>query len=163
MVPLGAALALVLKFKGFSISMGKEIGECCSPLSFTLQTDPELAINSLEDDAHQQVKVLPEDEFVKQIVARLEGLFGVNVTLPELRRRFFICRSISSFSLKSTRQHIISLEGSVSLPLCLRARCILSISTAIWAGRSRRQLSRPVTVAVSCSASTDSGRWELWL
>lgn len=52
----------------------------------------ELAINELEDDAHQVLMVLPEDEWasLEQIVACLEGLFRENTTVSELRWRFLV-------------------------------------------------------------------------
>lgn len=48
---------------------------------------PELAINSLEEYAHQVIMVLPEGEqfTLAQIVTRLEGLFGENILVIELR------------------------------------------------------------------------------
>lgn len=61
----------------------------------------ELAINFLEDDACRVVMELPEEDWasLKQFVTCLEGLFGENVTIPELRRRFFVHRQQEDKSL----------------------------------------------------------------
>lgn len=51
----------------------------------------ELAINSMEDDARQAVMALTvEDQAtLKQIVSHLEGLFGENMMVLELRQSLF--------------------------------------------------------------------------
>lgn len=58
----------------------------------------ELPINYLEDDAHRAMMTLPEEDWASlhKIVVSLEGLFGENVRVPELRWRFFVQRQQDS-------------------------------------------------------------------
>lgn len=65
--------------------------------------------------------------------------------------------SMASFSGKLTRQHIMSLGGSVSQPLGLSVLCILSISMGASAGLSNSSLNMLTTVYFISCCSTDSG------
>lgn len=93
MVPLDASLALVLNFTDTYILLmdWEEMLENAKCLRCQVPTKllPKLAINSLEEDAWQTLKVLPKVKqyTLAQIVAQLEGLFRQNTSVTELQQR----------------------------------------------------------------------------
>lgn len=118
MTLLGSALALLPKFNWSYISLAEweERLESAAPL-YQVPTllNVKLAINSLDD---------PKDRAsLEQILAGHEGLFGENVTIPELRRRSYVLwqqedQSLTHFVVALQNPEYICLRPPTERPVC---------------------------------------------